>query len=749
MGKFKFVLVIFLIMFMFACGNNNTTDSEQNPVVDNGENNNHENENPDITQVTLNSIVVDYDGKIHRVNCDNVPTGVEITYVGNGMSEVGIHPVIAILKDSNGNELGRLEATITINPIKESTPVVVIGIPKLSIDEFGIVSWDAVENATHYNYIINDTEIRTTTLTTIILNNGETISVQAASAAGVSEWSYAVTNFDTSDIYEEEVENVYVKFHNTSFGSVMLKTGQTVNKPDDPVKDNYTFENWYADPFYMEVFDFSQPIYDDTIIYANYTPSDLIANTYFWIKGDPLMSASVMSSGTGSNWHFIPLAENRGNTIFKEFYATVTVTGATSTNPCAFIVMDGFSDDSGRTYWKNGVLDFTITSNGVYNIYFSTEHQYSAGIHVYVAPATNSAANLAYAHKALELDTPVVSVNQEANRASWHAVSGANGYEVIIDNNEAVYTTFTNVTLPKSSHITVRAISDDKVSRWSLPKANINVVIVEKPVGSYSVYFTGYDAYQVTPNETVMAPQAPTLSGFNFAGWYLDLACTQVASFPYVITDNTVFYPKWVSEDDWANKVYYNLVTSTGSYIKGLTWNLDNYTFDEYETGVVQLSFGESYYIVKTDDPTVQYGPYTVSNTSSYKIYFSEDNLWDGKNVYIASALKTYYVTNSKRWTDTIYVYFWNSSTNKSSSAWPGIALTYVETNTYGEQIYKFEVDTSQFDMFILSHGTLTNGSYKLSSQTIDLKFADYSSNAFYFSEKNAAGKYLIGTWNK
>ena len=752
MRKLLLILSLVLTMFMFACGkdkDSNTMPEQNTPVETPTENPPIETPSIDITGVKFTSLIVDYDGQPHSITCENVPNGVTVSYEGNNVIEVGVHTVTAILKDSSGNELGRLTATITINEVKEPTPVVVLGVPTLTIDEYGVVSWEGVENATHYNYIINNEEIKTTTLTTIQLLDGQTISVQAANDTEASEWSYAVTNYDTSDIYEEEKVECYVKFHNTTIGSVVVLAGETVNKPADPVKNNYTFDNWYADPVYMEVFDFSQPIYDNTIVYANYTPSALVDNTYFWVKGSPLITSTVMSSGTGSNWHFIPLAENTANTTYKEFYVTVTVTGATATAPAAFIIMDGFSDDSGRTYWKNGTSDFTIATDGVYNIYFSTEHQYSQNIHIYVEAVANQAVNLAYAYKALELAVPVVSVNSEANVASWQAVSGATGYEVIINNGKVIYTTATSISLPKSSHITVRAVADNKVSRWSLPKANVNVVIVEQPVDSYSVYFTGFDSYQVSPNETVNAPANPTKDGFEFGGWYLDLACTQAVSFPYAITSNTVFYPKWVSPDDWANKIYYNLVTSTGAYIKGLTWNLDNYTFDEYETGVVELTAGVSYYIVKASDASVSYGPYTVNETNKYKMYFSEDNSWDGSNVYIASALKRYYVTNNKGWTDGLFVYMWNSSTNTPQSSWPGVALTYLETNTYGEKIYYFDADTATYDCFILSHGTLSGTSYKLSSQTNDLKFADYTTNAFYFTEKDASGKYLIGTWNK
>ena len=702
----------------------------------------------DISMVELPEKIVNYDGSKHYLECTNIPEGVVVTYEGNGVSEVGTHLVVAILKDLEDNELGRLEANIVINEVE--TPIIILSTPELSIDELGNVSWNEVDGATHYNYIINNGDVKTLTLFTIKLEDAQTIAVQAANDELVSEWSYAVTYYKETTKYEEAPHDIYVKFHNASLSTIKLTSGNTVDRPSDPVKANYTFDNWYADPFYQELFDFNTALYENTVIYANYIPTDLVENTYFWIKGSPMMSATIMSGGTASDWHFIPLKVNENNTTFKEFYATVTVTGATTTLPCAFIVMDGFSDDSGRTYWKNGSNDFTINSDGVYNIYFSTEHQYASGIHIYVEQATNSAVNLAYAHLALDLDIPVVSVDSTVDIANWDKVEGAIGYEVIINNAKAIYTTALSVDLAKGSYITVRAISNDKYSRWSLPKANYNISYVEDSIDSYSVYFTGYNAYQVIPNEVVTAPENPEKDGFSFGGWYLDYNCTRAAQFPYTITENTVFYPKWVANDDYANKVYYNLVLENGTVVKGLTWNLDNYTFDEYETGMVTLEANTNYYIVSTSKENIKYGPYTVETKGGYQLYFSEDYLWDGKNVYIAATTKTIYVTNNKRWTDTLYAYVWNSSSNTPAAVWPGVALTFVETNGYGEDIYKFEVDLSLYDMIVLSHGTMTNGSYKLSSQTIDLKLSDYeSTNAFYFTEKDSNGKYKVGTWNK
>lgn len=638
--------------------------------------------------------------------------------------------------NNNNNENTGNNEEIKINPAA----------PTLVLDtETGVVSWNVMEDAIGYNYVINGKDVLSTTALSVTLTNESTISVQSVYSSCVSEWSKPVTYFNVEDIYDVKEDEVYVKFHNTELDSYRLVTGSKIPKPVNPTKNNHTFDNWYSDPFYTEIFDFNREIYSDTIIYADFIPNDLIVDTYFWIKGDPKMSASIISGGSNSGWHFIPLKEVNTGSGFKEFAATVTIKGASSITPCAFIVMDGFDDGAGRTYWKNGQSDFSIVSDGVYTIYFSIEKPYQSGINVkWIKESLNIS-------KEELLSTPIVYIDEVNNIAHWNSVSGATSYEVSIDNQPIINVTETQIAIEKGSFITVKAISDNKESRWSIPQANRNRINVDKDVSTnVNVYFVGYDSYQVELNQIVEAPTNPEKDDFIFSGWYSEPACINLVEFPYTVTCNTVFYPRWEYKDaDYETKVYYNLVTETGGYIRGLTWNIDNYTFDEYETGVVKLEANTNYYIEKVSDPTVKYGPYKVNSSANYKIYFSEDNLWNGENVYIESLERTIYFTNNKRWTDTIYVYVFNSTTSKGMTTWPGIKMTFDSKNTYGEDIYKVVIDTYLYDSLVFSHGTMNGSSYSLSSQTIDIKFVDIIDNAYYVTEKNAAGKYQYGTWNK
>ena len=640
-----------------------------------------------------------------------------------------------------------ISASSSMNSSSNEVIEIKLDTPKLSIDnETGIVSWEKIEGATHYNYVINDGEVLTTVNTTITLNDQENISVQASNDTDCSEFSSCATYYDTSDIEIEKVRKGRVYFHDSNVSSLEVELGSTISRPTDPIKINHTFDDWYKDPFYQEKFDFSEPIDGRTIIYANWTPNDLVKDTFYWVKGSSHITSSVSSSNTG--WKFMPLKLNEGQTSYKEFCVTVQVNGASETSPAQFIVMDGFSDDSGRTYWKKGTDDFTIKSDGTYNIYFSAEHQYAEGIHILVSPASN--AGLSYLKRNQGnsiLKTPLVEVDNDKNTCSWKKDANAVAYEVIVDNGEVKTITSNSYNLSKRSHITVRSVYEDgSKSNWSIPKANINYVIKEVPsITEAYVYFkdSNIAAIKVNKNETVNEIVLNDEENRTFEGWYLDPSLKTKVTFPYVVVENTVFYPKWNYQ---VNKEFYILTDTSGNKVGGFTWNLDNYDFFEYEMKYKVLDAKD--YKIKSIDGQITYSSFSIGKKGTYSIYFSEENLWDHpdivgqkRNIYIRHDKTDIYFTNSRRWSGDIYAYYWNKATQDKKEVWPGVKLEKVKTNDMGEDIYKVSIDLVQYDYVIFNNGS--------GKQTIDISISGVSSNQAYYAKEstNGNGHYEIGKW--
>ena len=616
--------------------------------------------------------------------------------------------------------------------------------PSLSIDQNGVVTFEKIDNALYYEYIINAGEINSTFNNVIELNDKENVSVRAVNDYAYSEWSNAITFYDTSDIVLEGDGNYHkVYFHNTNYEPIDVLSNTKIDKPNDPYKEHHTFDNWYCDPFYQTVFDFNLPIMESTIIYANYIKSDLINDVYFWIKANDKMTSNIQSSN--SSWRFIPL-KLKENSSIKEFEAIVNVNNASASDPCKFLVMDGFDDLDGRTYYKNNNEDFKITNNGTYKITFSVETLYLLNgneVNVKYEVINNTLSlNLPFN---LELETPEVEVDIDNNRAYWNKIDKANSYEVIINNGISKIINTNSINLDKKEHISIRAIGENSYSKWSIPKANINYIYQDKEESSTHafVYFydSNLDAFKVEKNTYVNSIEL-FKEGYEFKGWYLDLAKTKKVSFPYLVTDNVIFYPKWEMKDI-LTKEYYSLIDSSNNKVCGLTWNIDNYDFYEYETPSVYLLKNETYYIINNENNN-RFGPYSVDSDNEYIIYFSEEHIWDvntdkASNIYIALQEVYFYFTNALNWSGTIYAYLWNDNSNEYYKSWPGVEMEFAKRNSYGQDIYKVNVDLNKYTHIIFSNG---------SAQTIDLSLEGCSNNsAFYTKSETENGKYKCGTY--
>jgi hypothetical protein len=95
---------------------------------------------------------------------------------------------------------------------------------------------------------------------------------------------------------------------------------------------------------------------------------------------------------------------------------------------------------------------------------------------------------------------------------------------------------------------------------------------------------------------------------------------------------------------------------------------------------------------------------------------------------------KTFYFSNNKWWS-TVNVHYWGGAT---ASEWPGVAATFVEKNDYNEDIYSITVPADTTSIIF------NNGA----DQTVDIDLSLYTTNGFYLTEKNAEGKWDVGTYD-
>ena len=92
----------------------------------------------------------------------------------------------------------------------------------------------------------------------------------------------------------------------------------------------------------------------------------------------------------------------------------------------------------------------------------------------------------------------------------------------------------------------------------------------------------------------------------------------------------------------------------------------------------------------------------------------------------------TVYFTNNNNWSK-VYAYTWGGS--KKTAAWPGDAMTYVDTNQYNQAVYKITI-SADIKGIIFTNGT--------GNQTVDItKVAE--GMGFYLS--GSGSKCNVGTY--
>lgn len=68
----------------------------------------------------------------------------------------------------------------------------------------------------------------------------------------------------------------------TPIANQLVPYNGKVQKPEDPVKYGYVFENWYTDKSFTQVFDFNTPVKSNLTLYAKYTKLDGCGLTVKW-----------------------------------------------------------------------------------------------------------------------------------------------------------------------------------------------------------------------------------------------------------------------------------------------------------------------------------------------------------------------------------------------------------------------------------------------------------------------------------
>lgn len=121
-----------------------------------------------------------------------------------------------------------------------------------------------------------------TEATTVVESSNADTTVSGSSSAETTEATQTTTTT------AEEPKEIHVHFYDQSgeeYGEdtpqkpQVIKSGEKAERPEDPVRDFYTFDNWYTDTNYTSVFDFEQAVNAETALYAKFDTNEVMVST--------------------------------------------------------------------------------------------------------------------------------------------------------------------------------------------------------------------------------------------------------------------------------------------------------------------------------------------------------------------------------------------------------------------------------------------------------------------------------------
>ncbi len=186
--------------------------------------------------------------------------------------------------------------------------------------------------------------------------------------------------------------------------------------------------------------------------------------------------------------------------------------------------------------------------------------------------------------------------------------------------------------------------------------------------------------------------------------------------------------PTYVGTNDYGESIY-SVTINTDQYDKVIFNGTGGQTEDvDVATAVAK---GSGLYCLDEQNDLGHYlvGYYEYKEQPTSTPETQKPSTSDGEDV-------TLYFSNNKGWSS-VNVYMW--SDNGESTAWPGVAATYVGNNDYGEGIYSVTLNTAQYDKVIF------NGSGG-QTEDVDVAAAKAQGSGLYcLDERNELGHYLVG----
>lgn len=359
-------------------------------------------------------------------------------------------------------------------------------------------------------------------------------------------------------------DGYYIAFQ-TNGGSVVdaiiSKYNKEITKPEDPVKQGYTFAGWYTDEALTKKYTIPSVMpNEDRIVYAKWEAADMTYNVVDYVEGtDGVYTAASSKQETAkTDTEISPKPDIRNGFMTPAALSQrVSADGSTTINYYY----------ARNKYNIKFVSEGSVVSEGryTYGTLMPTPVAYRAG---YVFEGWEPAVTKTVPAK----DTTYTAVWKEADdvvyTTKYYLENESGEYELDKTRiNKA--TTGQSVTADKEQYDSrLYHLTDDLPSGTVAADGSL-IFRVHYDRNSYSVSFNSMGGTVSIEKKTarwgsnVIAP-VPVRAGYAFAGWYVDRACTEAFDGTMPAYDITL-YAKW--DADKVNYTVEHLVEKLdGSY---------------------------------------------------------------------------------------------------------------------------------------------------------------------------------------
>lgn len=306
------------------------------------------------------------------------------------------------------------------------------------------------------------------------------LSLFGFTACGGEESTYTVTFYLYRGAENTEVE---------------VEAGSTVEKPEeDPVRDGYVFNGWYADERGKNPFDFSKPINSNTTVFAAWKDANVTLTFDYNYKGAESVSEEIPTDSKATEPDEDPVRER------FEFTGWYTDSSCSELFDFETVLS---KDTTVYAGWKQLVALVT------FDLGYEEE-----GV---TAPEVQRI-DLTAGGKAVEPEDPVRGDEGDYRFEGWYVGSGR---------NEKLYDFGAEVTEDVDLH-----------AKWTKLRATV----------TFDGNYAGAQPQEekVALGGKLQNTPSPERTGYTFAGWYFDDECTIPYDFSEnAIDDDLTVYAKW------------------------------------------------------------------------------------------------------------------------------------------------------------------------------------------------------------